>query len=208
VSTAQVEAQKAQLDAEAKRIERPLERQSNQVLGHAGDLEARVTQLAGDRKELEAAEESAERSAHFAAKMGNGASSTDEPVDIVTKTAPGREVAPLVISKSAAKSLYNAGENGSRRSVKCVRVRLRSCAAAAGPRYRRASLQGSVARSLAGPRHRCSDPPLRAASPGRAGHEGPTVIVGRNGMRLLTQRAWTKARNNLQRLRTTGSHRT
>jgi len=66
-----------------------------------GDLEARVTQLAADRKELEAAEESAERLAQFAAKMGNSASSTDEPVDIDTKTAPGREVAPLVISKLA-----------------------------------------------------------------------------------------------------------
>jgi len=33
--------------------------------------------------------------------MGNSASSTDEPVDIDTKTAPGREVAPLVISKLA-----------------------------------------------------------------------------------------------------------
>src|SRR6185312_14388657 len=66
-----------------------------------GDLKARVTQLAADRNELEAAEESAERSAQFAAKMGNSASSTDEPVDVDTKTAPGREVAPLVISKLA-----------------------------------------------------------------------------------------------------------
>jgi len=31
---------------------------------------------------------------------------------------------------------------------------------------------------------------------GVAGDEGSTVIVGLNGMRLVTQRTWTTARNN------------
>jgi hypothetical protein len=161
-----------------------------------GDLEARVAQLAADRKELEAAEESAERSAQFAAKMGNSASSTDEPVDVDTKTAPG---AKSHRSSSASQPLRLSITLA--RTVRAHRSR-RTCPPrgnvppqlppdVAGPLYKDWLLDRLPVRAIGAPTYRYVRHPL-----GAPGHEGPTVIVGRNGMRVLTERAWTKARNN------------
>jgi HK97 family phage major capsid protein len=121
VNTAQIAAQRRQLDAEAVDIDKAIgaavETKNYRDLDA---LEKRVNELAEARKELDRHEENSTiaASGKFAALAAYGGDLGTQPVVVKNGRKLGREVAPLALSEPSLKALYDAAESGQTVRVK------------------------------------------------------------------------------------------